>query len=160
MIDRTLDIYAMTNPSFCTTILWSYILGYTENDHLGCEYPLAFLPIPLLLSKQILKTFDGTNVRTGFMHWILENQNILVDIAKRIELTSDYTRQAILFGTKYDLFVIKSEGRILVEERINTSKLKSNYELNHLVKISSRLGRWVGEVKSTKEIFYSLGVTL
>lgn len=54
------DLYAETNPAFCTYALAEFLKAFVEIDENGPELPLAYLALPLALSEDLAGSFEGT----------------------------------------------------------------------------------------------------
>ncbi|WP_269411369.1 three component ABC system middle component [Lentibacillus daqui] len=158
------DTYSATNPPLCSLILWSFLNGFEEVKKEGCEFPILFLPLPLVLSKPIRNNFDGTNTSTGLLTWISRNPSAIIDIAQRIEVTQDITREAILFGTTNKIFYFDDEGLIFFNKSgIKVSKIYTEEhfeESRKTLTVAKKLGSWCGQLESTKTIYNVLGVSL
>ncbi len=159
----SIDIYAATNPALCSVILWSFSSGYTSVNSKGVDYPLLFLPIPIVLSKSLIQTFDQTNVLTGFLNWVIRSPEITIDLAERLEKTSQYTRAALLFGFRYQLFTLATQGTLVLSDSFSLSIYKQrtlSEDIRQAVSLSKRLGAWLGDLDSTPNAFHTLGLTL
>ncbi|MCM2978991.1 DUF6521 family protein [Priestia aryabhattai] len=155
------DLYAASNPALSSLILWSFINGF-EQEKKGCEFPVLFIPIPLVLSRNIREDFKKTDSTTGLLTWIARNPNILLDTGKRIESTSSITKEAIIFGVTNNILKIDTMGLIYADNTgIKKSKIsKFTDERKEMILISKRLGRWCGQLESTKVIFNIMGMSL
>ncbi|ADO69776.1 three component ABC system middle component [Stigmatella aurantiaca] len=154
------DVYAMTNPALCSLIICSFLEGHEASSGRGAEFPLLFLPIPLVLSETSRNTFSKTNSRTGFFTWIQRNPEILIDLAARINRTATYSREGLLFGARYRMLAGDNEGGMRTAKKIVSSQLQSIHaDLRSYFNIARRFGYWVAEVGSTRMILHSLGLT-
>ena len=158
------DTYTTTNPPLCSLILWSFLNGFEHLKKDGCELPILFLPLPLILSKAIRNNFEGSNTATGLLTWIARNPSILINLAQRIEVTQDITREAILFGASNDVFTFNDDGLIFSNKNgIKVSKVFSEDHFEggkEMLLTTKKLGTWCGPLESTKTIFNVLGVSL
>lgn len=161
------DTYASTNPALCSLILWHFLKGYEEVNKKGCELPILFLPIPIVLSKNIRQTFQGTNSTTGLLTWLSREPQILINIAHRIESTSTLTREGIVFGSGNNIISLNYEGYFysdnkgIVQKRLKTFiDLPAVEDLKEVFSLSKRLGNWCGQFDSTKIILNIMGLTL
>ncbi|WP_347549023.1 three component ABC system middle component [Pseudalkalibacillus hwajinpoensis] len=158
------DTYTSTNPVLCSLVLWSFLNGFEKVKKDGCELPILFLPLPLILSKSIRNNFSGSNTTTGLLTWIARNPSVLINVGQRIEVTQDITKEAILFGVPNKIFSFNDEGLIFSNKSgIKVSKVYSVdhvEEGNEMLLTARRLGGWCGQLESTKTIFNVLGVSL
>lgn len=159
----SIDIYSATNPALCSVILWSFGSGFTSVNSKGVDYPLLFLPIPIVLSKSLVETFNQTNASTGFLNWVIRSPEITIGLAEKLEKTSPYTRSALLFGFQHQMFTINSAGNLILldEFTLSTYRQRSlSEDIRQAISLSKRLGNWLGNLDSTSNAFYSLGLTL
>jgi hypothetical protein len=156
------DVFSITNPALGSLILWSFLQGYEEKKMSGCELPLLFLPLPLVLSQITRDEFKGTNAETGLYTWITRRQKILINLDLRVNSSSTLTRSAIIFGCSNQLLIIQETGTIissskgLVKSRINNT----SDEVKDMLKVSRRFGIWLSQINSPSNILNSLGLTL
>ncbi len=154
----SIDIFAETNPAFCALVLFKYCEGYYKETNEGIPFPLLLLSLPIILSDDLSKTFEGTNVRTGFFLWIERNPEILLDLTSRIEDSFEFIKPAIEFGLYKNIFQVDNYGFLNpVKKNIRMSK-KS--QLDYLYKNAERMGSWIGQVNSTKTIYNHLGIQI
>lgn len=158
------DTYTSTNPALCSLVLWSFLNGFEQMKKDGCELPILFLPVPLILSKTIRNKFEGSNTTTGLLTWVARNPSVLINVAQRVEVTQDITKEAILFGATNEVFTFNDEGLIFSNKKgIKVSKVYSGnyFEKEKEMLLTARsLGGWCGQLESTKTIFNVLGVSL
>ncbi len=162
MPQQSIDIYAATNPALCSIILWSFGSGYTNVNSKGVDYPLLFLPIPIVLSKSLVQTFEQTNVSTGFLNWVTRRPEITINLSEKLEKTTQYTRSALLFGFQHQLFTITAQGRLFLSNDFSLSPYRQrslSKDIRQAISLSQRLGTWLGNLDSTPNIFYNLGLT-
>jgi hypothetical protein len=158
MNKTSIDIFAETNPAFCSLILFNFCKGYYNVTKTGAPFPLLFLPMPIVLSNDLSKSFAGTNVNTGFFRWVENNPELLLDLTIRINDSSEFLKPAIEFGVFKRIFKIDDSGNLIPVEK--SVKKQKNPELDRLFKFSERLGNWIGQVNSTKTIYNQLGLQL
>ncbi|PRT29283.1 three component ABC system middle component [Bacillus wiedmannii] len=161
------DTYASTNPALCSLIIWHFLKGFEEVNEHGCEFPILFLPIPIVLSKNIRKTFQGTNSSTSLLTWLSREPQILLNIARRIETASDITRKGIMFGGANYIVSFDIEGKVhstnkgLVQKHLKEFlDMYGKDDLKEVFQISKRLGNWCGQLNSTRIILNIMGLTL
>jgi hypothetical protein len=159
MMNRiSIDIFAETNPAFCSLIIFHFCKGYFNETKSGVPFPLIILPLPVVLSNDLSHSFLGTNVKTGFFKWIENNPAILLDLTARINESAEFLKPAIEFGVFKELFDIDNFGFVVPRE--NNIKKNKKPELDNLFKSSERMGKWIGQVDSTKTIYNHLGLQL
>lgn len=156
---NSIDIYAATNPAFCSILLYSFIEGYGSTNSHGLPFPLILLPVPIVLTSDIANAFEGTNSRTGLLSWIARNPEITIGMRDRLHSTSEFSKQAFLFGFRYGLFALPESGRIFLQPDSLVKKVPSagrSYVVEAL-KHAKRLGAWIGEAGTTETILIALG---
>ncbi len=159
MMNRTsIDIFAETNPAFCSLVIFHFCKGYFDETKSGVPFPLLILPLPVVLSNDLSRSFNGTNVKTGFFKWIENNPEILLDLTSRINESSEFLRPAIEFGVFRELYEVDSSGFLIPVQ--NSIKKSKKPELDSLFKSAERMGKWIGQVNSTKTIYNHLGLQL
>lgn len=107
--DVALDIYALTNPAFWSLALTKFVAGYQrstrEKTAAGCPYPLLFLPMPLVYSREALGRFDGTNRNTGLLTWLERHPIVRATAADEIRAAKPYTQRALTFALAHGALV-------------------------------------------------------
>jgi hypothetical protein len=158
MID-SIDTYAATNPAFCSLLLYSFIDGHNLSNSSGLAFPLILLPVPIVLTRDIADAFKGTNIRTGLLSWVSRNPEITIGMRERLRATSEFSKQALLFGTRYGLFSITDSGRVFLKPDSLTKSLPSagNNNIAEAMKLAKRLGTWIGEAGTTETILIAIG---
>lgn len=154
----SVDIFAETNPALCSLIIFNFCKGYFIENNSGVPFPLLILPLPIILSKDLAKSFEGTNVRTGFFKWVENNPEILLELPLRINNSNEFLKPAIKFGVYKNIITIDNSGLIIPVE--NSVKNRKKAELDSLFKSAEKFGKWVGQVNSTKTIYNHLGLQL
>ncbi|MFD0048905.1 three component ABC system middle component [Actinomycetes bacterium NPDC127524] len=158
------DTFASTNPALCSLILWSFLKGFETVDQKGCELPTLFLPIPLVLSRNIRETFYGTNNSTGLLTWLSREPQVLLNVGQRIEASNSITKAGIIFGTGNKIISFDEHGLLysnnqgLVQKRLKANK--GGEDLKEVFSMSQRFGSWCGQLESTKIIYNVMGLSL
>ncbi|WP_242917367.1 three component ABC system middle component [Pontibacter liquoris] len=152
------DIFAATNPIFCAVVLHYFLKGHHEAKEKGIDFPLMFLPVPILLSQDIMSTMVQTNKKTTFLNWIVANPIIRIGIGDRITNTTAITKSAIRFGLNNQLITITEDGKFLPNGEISDSKAKQ-LGIQNYTTIAQRFGSWIGNLDSPEAVFFALGIT-
>ena len=155
----SIDIFATTNPAFCSLVLRAFSEGYTQRDPQGVPRPLILSPLPLVLSNDIAQTLQSTNSATGLLPWIARNPEVTVGMAERLAKTAAFGRDALLFGLKYRILNVTPDGRVVPDSRglARKSKFPASADPGRAINLANRLGIWAAEVRSPQTIFVSLG---
>lgn len=159
---QSLDVFAETNPAFCSLVLFKFCEGYSSEAAEGVDFPLILLPLPIVLSGNLEESFKHTRMDTGFFAWIDRNPGILIDLSERIQGTIEVTRKALEFGISRSVLQIDNTGRIkpdtngLAQKKLpaSTSKVGRAY-VNSL-----RFGQWLGQINSASTIYNHLGLEI
>jgi hypothetical protein len=155
-LNISIDVFSETNPAFCSIIIFNFLKGYCDEVEEGVPFPIAVLPLPIILSNDLSKTFDGTNAKTGFFRWIENNPMILLGLSERIIESAEFLKPAIEYGLYKKIYQINELGNLIAIE--NSIKASKNFEFDYLFKYAGRLGTWIGQVNSTKTIYNHLGL--
>ena len=155
MNNKSIDIFAETNPALCSLIIFHFCLGYEKTNTLGTPFPLIIIVLPIILSNDLSSSFDNTSVRTGFFGWIEKTPSIILNISDRINDSNEFIKPAIEYGLFKNIFAINEKGNLkTVQKSIKNKK----YNFSHLFKHAERLGSWMGEVNSVKTIYNHLAI--
>lgn len=161
------DTTSASNPALCSLILRNFLIGFEKNNKSGCELPVLFLVLPLILSKDIRSRFKGTNSSTGLITWISREPQMLLNLAKRIEITEMITREAIIFGITNDVIKLNEDGHFnsdnkgIVLARIkSTIKTDNQPDISEMIKTSEIFGKWCGQLKDSTILYNVMGLTL
>lgn len=156
---ESFDVFAETNPAFCSVILQKFCLGYSQESDCGVDFPIIFLVLPIVLSSESNRNFLNTNVATGLFRWLDRNPEVLVQLPDLVQETVSYTKRAITFGLSKKAFGVSKNGQFVVEHKEvfkNTSSLDPYIKMTCIN--SFRFGQWLGQVGSTTMIYNSLGL--
>lgn len=153
------DVFSASNPAFCALVLHYFLKGFNESNKNGVDFPILFLPIPLLLSTDVMSTLVHTNKATGFLNWITSNPLVKIDLHERIHNTIQITKDAILFGTQQGVLLVSDTAQFYPTGTIKEKDVKE-IGLHSYTSVSERFGYWSGKLDSTKTLLYSLGITL
>jgi hypothetical protein len=151
------DIYAETNPAFCSFLLSGFCELYNSSVGKRPEIPLVYLVLPVVLSEDLNSTFLGCNRKTGLLVWLERNPSVLNDLTKRVNSTLGITTEAIRFGCISSILSLNADGTI-DGKKINLSRLIKNNSLS--LKKIRLLSYWFSEMGSTRATFEAMGLTL
>ncbi len=159
-MDRTLDVYASTNPAFTSLVLRDFALGCVAVRPAGVEFPLIFLCLPIVLSRRVAATLAQTNRATGLLNWISRNPQILLRFPDRLRQTTLYTRAALRFGILHRLLQVDTGVRLrpLSDGLSRSPRWAAADERGRALLDAHRLGAWLGDIGSPETVFASLGV--
>lgn len=153
---RSLELQALLNPAFCGEIIRRAIWAYQKTAKKGMPYPLVFLVLPILLHEPTVSKISAST-RSGFHMWIENNQHILVGLANRVTEMTPYTKESILFTSKYsEIRVEKNSIRIENYEPgevDESNKFTSKYFFR-----SETVGKWFAQSGNAATVFNLLGL--
>lgn len=151
----------MSNPALTSILLWQFVVSYQNINGSGASISLAYIVLPIVMSRHIVDTFRGTNVRTGFLTWLMRNPELTLQLPTRVDTTRDLTGDALRFGIAYGLFTVASDGTL----RANPKAISANVARQHgvderaqMLRIANHLGQWTS-VLPEATVFYSIGMT-
>ena len=155
------DTFAMSNPALTSILLWQFAVSYQKTNGTGAPLSLAYIVLPIVMSRRIVDTFRGTNVRTGFLTWLIRNPQLTLKLPTRVETTRDLTADALRFGIAYGLFTVSRDGTL----RANQNAISFNIPRQHgideraqMLRIANHLGQWTSTLPEAT-VFYSIGMT-
>lgn len=156
------DIFAETNPGFCTYVLVSFVTTFvTVNDN-GPELPITYLALPIALSGDLRTSFDGTNKNTGLLEWLERSPQVQIGLAERVNNSLSIVTEAIRFGCFSHVLVVAEGARLrLGERRLKKSVVAALSEgVSQSLKRAERLGHWFATAGTTKTAFDMMGLTV
>ncbi len=156
------DLYAETNPAFCTYALAEFLKAFVEIDENGPELPLAYLALPLALSEDLAGSFEGTNKKTGLLEWLERTPQMSVGLAERLNASLDIVTPAVRYGCFAEVLVLGADGRISpgTQKVKATAIAKLDAISARAIRRAARLGAWFAMAGSTRNIFGILGLTV
>lgn len=155
------DTFAMCNPALTSILLWQFTTAYQKVNSAGPPLSLAYIVLPIVMSRRIVDTFKGTNVRTGFLTWLTRNPQLIVQLPTRVETTRELTADALRFGIAYGLFTVARNGSIQAHANAVSGSIPRHHGIDEraqMLRIANHLGRWTSALPEAT-IFYSIGIT-
>src|SRR3954452_7898705 len=113
------------------------------------------------MSRHIVHTFRGTNVRTGFLTWLIRNPHLTLQLPTRVETTRDLTAEALRFGIAYGLFTVSGDGTLRANPKAISANLPRQQgvdERAQMLRVAGHLGQWTSSLPEAT-VFYSIGMT-
>ncbi|CAI8961061.1 ANF_receptor domain-containing protein [Pseudomonas sp. IT-P2] len=156
------DLYAETNPAFCSYILTTFTSAYEEEKSSSPEMLLCYAALPIALSGDLEKTFLGTNRLTGLLEWLQRNPVVQIDLRERIDSSADIVTEAIQYGCFSKILSINEQGLMSVGPKsTNKSAINrlSSPNLNAFKRARS-LGYWMAMAGSTRTTLNMMGLTV
>lgn len=156
------DLYAETNPAFCSYILATFASAYEQEKSSGPEMLLCYAALPIALSGDLEKAFSGTNRLTGLLEWLQRNPVVQIDLRERIDNSAEIVTEAIQFGCFSKLLTINEHGLVSTGTKsTNKSAINrlSSPNLNAFKRARS-LGYWMAMAGSTRTTLNMMGLTV
>ena len=152
------DTYAMTNPALTSILLWQFAKSYGEAKGAAPSLPLAFIVLPIAMSRPATRSFTGTNKTTGFLTWLGRKPELMIDLPASIAGTRELTSEALCFGITYGLFTINADGALQANPKAIAFKSRFREdERVDMIRAAHRLGTWTSHLPD-HAIFFSLGI--
>jgi Family of unknown function (DUF6521) len=156
----SIDTFAMSNPALTSILIWQFAKSYAKEGASGPSLSLCFIVLPIVMSRPTMRSFDGTNVRTGFLTWLTRHPELTIQLPSQIGAARELTGDALRFGVAYRLFTVARDGTLVVNANaisVANQRLGQD-ERVRMLKIASHLGEWTQKLPEAT-VFYSLGLT-
>jgi len=158
------EIQRLLNPAYCACILaryaYSYRLARSSDSVSGVPYPLLFLCLPLALHSET-RVEVRRHTKTYSLHRLVrEKPSLLISIAERVNGFTNITREALLFGLKYDSldFDIQAGAVIGKDEFVRKiTKSSLGEEAFQPIQAAELIGAWFAQL-TVAEVFLHLGI--
>ena len=157
------DVYAETNPAFCTYALANFTKAYLSINHTGPELPTAYLALPVALSSDLAAAFGGTNKNTGLLEWLERSPQVQVGLADRVNASMEIVTEAMRFSCFAGVLVMTEGARLqLGKKKLKSSAVSAlgNVGSAQAIKRAERLGYWFAMAGSTRAVFDIMGLTV
>jgi len=155
------DVLAYSNPALTAVVIFSYVQGYRFRSDSDPHFALAFLVIPIAMSRELASSFEGTTARTGLRLWLDRTPGIRLDFADHVRDTERITRHGLLFGLQRSILRLSSDGLLTSHanflKRVPRDPAGVGIAERPLT-VARRFGEWCGLLPSVNAIFASLGV--
>lgn len=155
------DIFSETNPGFCACVLVAFTTAYTSINVHGPEIPSAYLSLPVALSGDLWKTFEGTNKNTGLLEWLERSPQVQIALADRLNASMSMVTEAIRLGCFSRVLRIDTSARLgLGDQKLKKAALSAlGPESAQVIRRAERLGYWFATAGSTRSVFDMMGLT-
>jgi len=156
------DLFAETNPAFCTTALTAFTRSYVHLQPDGPEMALTYLALPLALSGDLAGTFSGTNKNTGLIEWVNRSPEIQIALPDRINASMPFVTAAIRYACFFRLLLLDEDTRLQVgPNRIRPAAVQRlGPEASRSIRHASQLGFWFASAGTSRTVFATLDVTV
>lgn len=153
------DIHAETNPAFCAAVLAQFCQAYHQHQQCQSSLPTAYLVLPVALSEDLAKTFEGCIKSTGLLVWLERSPSVLSDLSKRVNATLEVTTEAIQFGCIAGLLRFEAEGEI-ASTNVKVPKVAIAGAVGSAFKRARLLGSWFAGAGSARAVMEAMRVSV
>lgn len=154
----SLDTNAMSNPALTSVLLSEFVHTYQEAGQGAPTLPLAFIVLPIAMSRSTVASFAGTNRRTGFLTWLSRNPQLSLQIPLKVRMAREITSEALSFGLAYGLLQVTAEGALrATKKRVKVVRKNLNEERMSMIEVARNLGAWTSQLTDAM-VFFSLGM--
>jgi hypothetical protein len=159
-MSSTIDVVANTNPAFCSLLLYSFVDGYAEAAGMGPELPLAFIAVPIVASRGVSTSFQGTNKNTGLLEWLTRVPELQIHIGDEIREALPISRHALLFGLQQRCLELINDRVLTRADALKRAPRDAAgaEDEQRMFSLARRFGVWCGGVNNTAIIFTALGI--
>ena len=152
------DTYAMSNPALTSILLWQFAKSYRDAKGSAPSLSLAFIVLPIAMSRSAIESFTGTNKTTGFLTWLSRKPELIVELSSTIADARGLTSDALCFGIAYRLFTINADGALEATPKAVTFTTRWREDARvDMVRAAHRLGTWTSHLPD-HAVFFSMGV--
>jgi hypothetical protein len=158
--DRSPEIAYLLNPAFCCTLLTSSVIEYNNINSKGMSFPLAFMILPLVLTKPIRDTLPRSK-STPLADWVETNSHLRGVFYDRTISMKSFTQEALLFGFSYEWLELNKKG--IIESKIKQNKLNHYFndigeEAKKCISKSRLIGKWFASAGSAQTVMTLWGI--
>jgi len=155
------DVFAETNPAFCCVVFAQFCLAYQQAQQVGRPptAALIYLILPIVISEDLASTFEHCNKDTGLTVWLNRNPKVVVELAKKVNLTLEITTAALRFGCITETLRLSRDGDVeSVLRRLPTSVTEG--AASAVLKRARLFGAWAAAMGSPRAVLEALGVSV
>lgn len=150
MNNQIQEIYQVQNPALGSTILWRFICGYKSVRHEPTPFPLLFIVLPIIYTKDLCKVICKTQRRTGLSKvseklFTDKMNDELYAINNSAIVLRDATLRSINIGLTAKLFYIDSSSAMVYPSSESFQCELSN-ETKILLDSAEKFGMWCAEL--------------
>ncbi|MCC5092526.1 MULTISPECIES: three component ABC system middle component [Xanthomonas] len=158
----TYDVFAETNPAFCAYALTRFTEAFEKVNANGPELPLIYIALPIALSGDLARTFEGTNKNTGLLEWLMRCPEVQIELVDRVNGSMSIVTEAVRFTCFMKALNLDEEGRLKSgPEKLKKAAVNGLSERPvAVIKNSERLGYWFGMAGSARTSFDMMGLTV
>lgn len=154
------DVLAAGNPAYAGIVIRAFVDGYAGARRHGAEFSLAFLPVPIAMSRSVAATFSGTNAATGFLAWLSRHPQLRLTVPELVRASVPTSRHALLFALQHGALRIDPQGHVEACHRlVRAARDPQGAPLEaRALTLAHRLGTWCGKAGPASLVFGALGI--
>lgn len=153
---QTFEVFNLFNPAFCGAVIATVVESYQAESNKGFPYPVAYLLLPILLTKETRDTLPAS-VKQPMHAWIQNHPNIRIGFGPRCRDLLKISHDAITFLLQTKYLRMSNDSDLILLKPLKINKLTSE-EVQHIMKKATLLGKWLANSGSPSTIFTMWGV--
>ncbi|CAJ1777856.1 hypothetical protein HLBENOHH_00418 [Aeromonas dhakensis] len=156
------DLFAETNPAYCSYVLNTFVSAYENVKATGPEIVLGYCALPLALSGDLIHTFNGTNKSTGLLVWLQRHPEIKVELSERINSSLGIFTETLKYGSFSKLLIVTEDGLLKTgSEKTNKMAIKRLTQDSQVAFNNARLlGTWFATTGTARTALNMMGLTV
>jgi hypothetical protein len=156
------DVYAETNPAFCTFVLAEFVKAYLSINPAGPEVAIVYPALPIALSGDLGSAFEGTNKNTGLLEWLERSPQVQIALADRVNASLNIVTEAMRLSCFAGALSLTMDARVLLGDTDLSKRAVGVLDnaARQAIKRGERLGYWFAMAGSTRNVFDILGLTV
>lgn len=157
----TTDVFAHSNPAFCSTLLHSFVFGYANTGPERAPFILMYVVLPIAASSRQSKFFKGTRKDTGLTRWIHRHPEATLGLDRQISTLLPITKAAIEVAFLAQTLKVDRGAVALGNNGAQSfeKRYPSSVTVGRALRRASRFGAWCGQVDSAATVLGALGVS-
>lgn len=151
------EVKNLFNPAFCGRVIYETISEYQKNAKRNFPFPLVYLVLPLILSRQIRTEISS---RTRLTNWTQNHQELIYNFGKRAKDLVEITNEAIEFMIQTGYIRLNDSGelsKVLTAGALSKTKY-IDPEVAECLHKAKHVGRWFAGAGKIEIIYTCLGV--
>ena len=151
------EVKNLFNPAFCGRVIYGTISEYQKNTKRDFPFPLIYLVLPLILSRQIRTEISS---RTQLTNWVQKHQELIYNFGERARDLVEITNEAIEFMMQAGYIRLNDNGelsKVLTAGALSKTK-HIDSEVAECLQKAEHVGRWFAGAGKVEIIYTCLGV--
>lgn len=160
-LDRPREEAFLFNPAFVSSLICDFVRSYEKAKGTACPMTLAFLAPALSLHRQSRQRLPSSTV-TALYEWIQQNEDILVDLSRRVRVLMPLLREGTMFAFHQEVLRFEQGHNLTTGSKKGhfTPKFLTGVskDMNDVISSTRFLARWFAKSGSEASILSSWGV--